>query len=107
MDVSDVSEHGEEVSNAPGGWVGGELTHTGGNIFAREWIHPEKGFRVGYSIDDPSVVGVEKVSFEGDTDEEDPRMWRRVDDVESKPCDGEGDCLETAFELMRELSDGE
>jgi len=100
MDAEEVSEHGESVGNAPDGWIGGSLVHTGGNLFAREWIHPEKQLRVGYSVTDPSVVGVENVQFEGDGEKTNPRMWRRVDDVESEPCDGEDDCLETAFDLM-------
>lgn len=107
MDANEVSEHGSEVNGAPPGWVGGELAHTGGNLFAREWIHPEKGLRVGYSVDDPSVVGAEDVSFEGSGGEENPQMWRRVDDVESEPCDGEDDCLETAIVLMQKLGDEE
>ncbi len=105
MDASEVSEHGEEVNGAPAGWVGGELAHTGGNLFVREWVHPDKGLRVGYSVDDPSVVGVEEVSFEGSSAEENPQMWRRVDDVESEPCDGEDNCLETALGLMEKFGD--
>lgn len=105
MNASEASEHGEEVNGAPAGWVGGELAHTGGNLFAREWIHPKKGLRVGYSVDDPSVVGAEEVYFEGSSDKDNPQMWRRVSDVESEPCDGEDGCLETAFELMEMLGD--
>lgn len=107
MDTNKVSEHGEEVNGAPAGWVGGDLVHTGGNLFAREWVHPEKGLRVGYSVDDPSVVGAEEVSFEGSNDEGNPQMWRRVGDVESVSCDGENDCLETALKLMEKLGDEE
>ncbi len=83
----------------------GELAHTGGNLFAREWVHPEKEIRVGYSVDDPTVVGAEEVSFEGSSEKENPQMWRRVADVMSEPCDGEDDCLETAIELMEKLGE--
>jgi hypothetical protein len=103
MDPDAVSEHGESVDSAPAGWVGGDLVHTGGNLFAREWIHPEKALRVGYSVDDPSRVGVEAVRFEGSGDKSTPRMWQRIRDVESEPCDREGDCLETARQLMRDI----
>ncbi len=65
MDEDEISKHGKVVADSPAGWEGGELAHTGGNLFAREWINPQKGLRVGYSIEDPSVVGVEKVRYEG------------------------------------------
>jgi len=104
MDANEVSKHGEEVDEAPAGWVGGQLAHTGGNLFAREWVHPEKELRVGYSVDDPSVVGAEEVRFEGST-KTNPQMWQRVSNVESEPCDGEDDCLETAIELMQKLGE--
>jgi hypothetical protein len=107
MDAKEVSEHGDEVNVAPAGWAGGELAYTGGNLFAREWIHPEKELRVGYSVNDPSVVGAEEVSFKGDSDEKNPRMWRRIGDVESEPCDGEEDCLETAIKMMERLGGDE
>lgn len=100
MDAEGVSKHGVSVREAPDGWTGGSLVHTGGNLFAREWIHQEKELRVGYSVTDPSIVGVEKVQFEGRGEKTNPRMWQRVDDVESESCDGEDDCLETAFDLM-------
>ncbi|WP_435124118.1 hypothetical protein [Halobaculum sp. D14] len=107
MDANEVSEHGEEVDIAPAGWEGGDLAHTGGNLFAHEWVHSEKELRVGYSVDDPSVVGAEEVAFEGDGDEKNPQMWRLVGDVESQPCNGEEYCLETAIELMEKLGGGE
>jgi len=77
--------------------------HTGGNLYAREWINPDKELRVGYSVDDPTVVGVEEVRLEGDGEKTNPQMWRRVSDVESVSCDGEEDCLETAIDLMKKL----
>ncbi len=106
MDPGEISEHGESVAEAPEGWVGGKLVHTGGNLFAREWIHPEKNLRVGYSIDNPSIVGVEEVSFEGSGDKTNPQMWQRITDVESEPCDGEEECLNTAIELMQRMGEG-
>ncbi len=106
MNTEDVSEHGEAVDSAPAGWVGGELVHTGGNIFAREWVHPEQQLRAGYSVNDPSAVSIEKVLLKEEGDETNPRMWHRVEDVLSEPCDGEDDCLETATSLMREMDDG-
>jgi len=81
------------------------LAHTGGNLFAREWINPQKGLRVGYSIEDPSVVGVEKVRYEGGGEKTNPQMWQRIGDVESESCDDEEDCLETAVELMRKMNE--
>lgn len=107
MDIEEVSEHGEVAGDPPVGWKGGELAHTGGNLFAREWVHPEKELRIGYSVDDPSVVGVEKVSYEGSGDKANPQMWVHVSDLESEPCDNEGDCLETAMRLMREVNGGD
>jgi len=72
MDEDEISKHGKVVADSPAGWEGGELAHTGGNLFAREWINPQKGLRVGYSIEDPSVVGVEKVRYEGRGGEDKP-----------------------------------
>jgi len=107
MDANEVSEHGESVGNSPAGWEGGQLAHTGGNLFAREWIHPEKELRVGYSVDNPSVVGVERVRYGGGGEKTNPQMWERVDDMENEPCDGEDDCLETAVQLMEKMSEEE
>lgn len=107
MDISDISEHGEIADVSPPGWKGGELAHTGGNLFAREWIHPEKELRVGYSVDDPSIVGVEVVRYEGGGEKTNPQMWRHISDIKSEPCDSESDCLETAVELMKKIHDGE
>ncbi len=107
-DTENGSEHQEEeVGNGPEGWEGGQLLHTGGNIHAREWVHPEKGLRVGYSIDDPSVVGVEKVRRVADGERTNPQVWQHVEDIESEPCDGEDGCLETALNLMQRLSEEE
>jgi len=105
MDTDEVSEHGDFVGNSPTGWKGGELAHTGGNLFAREWVHPEKELRVGYSVDNPSIVGVEKVQYDGPGEKTNPQMWQRVSDVESEPCDDEDDCLETAIQLMRKMNE--
>jgi len=105
MDGNEVSEHGTKVDRSPEGWNGGDLIHTGGNIHAREWVHPENQLRVGYSIENPNLVGVEEVRYDGDGERTNPRMWQRVSDVESEPCDGESDCLDTAIELMKRLNE--
>lgn len=105
MNVGNVSKHGETVGAAVNGWVGGEILHTGGNLFTREWVHPEKEIRVGYSIDDPTVVGAEEVSFEKNGDKTNPQMWRRVEDIEKQSCDGENECLEVAREIMKKISE--
>ncbi len=89
----------EDIPEAPDGWVGGDLVNTGGNLFARMWVHPEKELRVGYAVDDPELVGVERVRFEGE-EESNPLAWVHVEDVRSEGCDGEDDCLEAALSLM-------
>ncbi len=105
MGADTPSKHEEQVPDAPTGWVGGEVINTGGNLYAREWIHPEKELRVGYAVDDPTVVAVEKVRFEGDGEKSNPLMWQRISDIESESCDGEDDCLETALRLMQKMNE--
>ncbi len=103
MSHSSPSIHNsEEIPDAPDGWVGGDLVNTGGNLFARMWIHPEKELRVGYSVDEPANVGIERVRLEGE-DESNPLSWIHVDDIRSEPCDGEADCLETALREMESI----
>jgi len=89
----------EDIPEAPDGWVGGNLVNTGGNLFARMWIHPGKELRVGYAVDEPGSVGVERVRLAGDK-ESNPLAWTHVEDVQAVLCDGEEDCLETAVQLM-------
>ncbi|MFD1565996.1 hypothetical protein [Halolamina litorea] len=100
MAGSSPSVHGpEDIPEAPDGWIGGDLVNTGGNLFARMWIHPEKELRVGYAVDDPDSVGVERVRLEGE-DQSNPLSWVHVDNLEGETCDGEQDCLETAIRTM-------
>lgn len=95
----------DDIPAAPEGWVGGELANTGGGIYARMWVHPECELRVGYSVTEPSMVGVERVRLEGE-DERNPLVWVHDEDVEGIPCEGEEGCLETALEAMRDLDTG-
>ncbi len=90
----------EDIPDAPEGWVGGDLVNTGGNLFARMWVHPEKELRVGYSVDEPTNVGVERVRFEGE-EESNPLSWVHVKDIRGDSCDGEQGCLNVAIRLMR------
>ena len=103
MSHSSPSVHeSEDIPKAPDGWVGGDLVNTGGNLFARMWIHPEKELRVGYAVDNPESVGVERVRFEGEK-ESNPLAWVHVENVRSESCNDEGECLEAAFSLMIEI----
>jgi len=101
MSHSSPSIHdSEDIPEAPDGWIGGELVNTGGNLFARMWVHPEKELRIGYSVNEPTEVGVERVRLEGE-EESNPLSWVHVVDVRSEPCDGETECLETALQQMK------
>lgn len=100
MDSDQEGSKDRSNEDSPSGWVGGDIVHTGGNIRVREWIHPDKGLLVGYSLDDPTVVGVESVQFTGDGEQSNPLLWDRVDKLSAEPCDGEEDCFDTAQRVM-------
>lgn len=92
----------EDFDELPHGWVGGDVVHTGGNLSARMWLHPDSGLRVGYSLDSPESVGLERVSFQGENGQEgNPLMWQHEADIVSKACESEGSCRNAAFELMQ------
>ncbi|AEN07758.1 hypothetical protein Halar_0516 (plasmid) [halophilic archaeon DL31] len=94
----------EDIPNAPEGWLGGDLIHTGGEIYVREWLHPEEGIRVGYSVTEPEKVAVEEVKLAEGKDETNPLNWKFVETREKRQCDDEGECLESAIQLMTEYS---
>lgn len=91
----------DDIPESSDGWAGGDLVNTGGGLFARMWVHPERGVRVGYSVDEPDAVGVERVSFGRAGEKSNPLMWNHVEDLQSESCNGEDDCLETALRLMK------
>lgn len=94
----------ENFDELPPGWIGGDVVHTGGNLSARMWLNPNSGLRVGYSLDFPESVGLERVSFQGEEGQEDnPLMWRHETDITSRPCETGDRCQDVAFELMREF----
>jgi hypothetical protein len=100
-DPDGVSIHSQQdIPAAPSGWVGGDLVHTGGNIYVREWIHPDAELRVGYSVNEPEKVAVEDVELVDEGEKENPLNWRFVSTREEISCDGEADCLDTAIDAM-------
>jgi hypothetical protein len=107
MDGSDAdSIHNEEdIPPAPPGWIGGDLVHTGGGIYAREWVHTAKGIRVGYATSEPDAVTVDEVKFDGDGDEANVLNWQYVSTREEIRCEGEEKCLQAAVEAMVDLSE--
>lgn len=103
---ADVSKHdSEEIPEPPSGWTGGALVHTGGNIYAREWIHPEGSLRVGYPIPSADTVAIEEVELIDEVEESsNPLNWRFVQSRGERTCEGEDDCLQTAMKLMENYS---
>lgn len=66
----DLTEYGweepvdESPFELPEGWEGGEVIHTGGNIWCRIWEYPELNVEVLYNNDDFGV-GVQINNGEG------------------------------------------
>lgn len=90
----------------PGGWTGGELRHSGGGIYVREFYDEGRQIRVIYNRSDPGV-GVQRVRWneggeywEFDQDADDPSPVN----VETGSVE---ENFETALQLIRDIEAGE
>jgi len=115
---SDLKERGWEEPldkspvDAPEGWHGGGVVHTGGNIYCRIWTTKTEA-QTDTDNPEPNVYyeAVYGREFDGATIDvyeyrEDSDLWERREELDRELCSEKTDldCAEVALELMEEHS---
>lgn len=73
--IDGITKRMAEPPEPPEGWYGGEVWQSGGLVFIREWINPEKGIGIAYGVTDLDIMVGHADLLAEDADPSDPHSY--------------------------------
>ncbi len=107
--IDGITERMAEPPKPPEGWHGGEIWQSGGLVFIREWINPEKGIGIAYGVTDLDIIVGHANLISEDADPSDPHSYTIHGSIpieEHLHAESDEEALDIVQRLMDGITDG-